>query len=128
MVWTGQLDLERNFWKVPEAQSLERLQKLSPRGLSSRVGLLLGKAQEILSSAIRGEFPSKRTSHGSGGPQDGPLNSTPCLRLEPGLPKEPQSQAGLLPFRMARSLLPSPGEPRGVTFERAAQAGFSKMR
>ena len=74
------------------------------------------------------EFPSKRTSHGSGGPQDGPLNSTPCLRLEPGLPKEPQSQAGLLPFRMARSLLPSPGEPRGVTFERAAQAGFSKMR
>ena len=54
------------------------------------MGLLLGKAQEILSSAIRGEFPSKKTSHGSGGPQDGPLNSTACPGLEPGLPKEPQ--------------------------------------
>ena len=65
------------------------------------MGLLLGKAQEILSSAIRGEFPSKKTSHGSGGAQDGLLNSTPWLGLEPGLPKEPQFQAGLLPFRMA---------------------------
>ena len=103
------------------------LQKLSPQGLSSRVGLLLGKAQEILSSAIRGEFPSKKTSHGSGSPQDVPLNSTPCPGLEPGLPKE-QAVPGRTPSLQDGSLLPPPGQPREVTFERAAQDGFSKMR
>lgn len=89
------------------------------------MGPLQGKAHEILSSAIRGGFPSKKTSHGSGGPQGGQLNSTPQPGLEPGIPKEllvPGSTRSL----KDGSLPPPPGEPGEMTLERAAPDGISK--
>lgn len=49
-------------------------------------GAIPGKALEISSSAIRGTWPSKKTSHGWGGPLGGQLNSTAQQELAPGLP------------------------------------------
>lgn len=67
-------------------------------GIPSPVGPLQGKAQEILSRAIRGELPSKKTGFGLGDQ----LNSAPQRRLEPGLPtsccpRQDSFPAGWLP-------------------------------
>ena len=121
MIWTRENLLEgcRN------PKSGDAPEMISPGAVFQCGGAKL--CLEILSSAIRGEFPSQKTCHGSGGPQDGPLNSILCPGLGPGLPKE-QAVPDRTPSLQDGSLLPPPGEPREVTFERAAQADFSKMR